>query len=155
LRQSACESNYQLTLSFLFALTCFFFALCLDHFDTALAIAKQIGIYSEANGDRAMNGDALAVLTEEQLAALDPFPVVFSRVSPDNKLKLVKSLQRRGEVAAMTGDGGHTHAHTQKKAKTDAHVQMSTHPSISDRRSLFPFCSRRGFLMLCCVCVCL
>ena len=38
-----------------------------DHYDTALAIAKQIGIFSEENGDRAMNGDALAVLTEEQL----------------------------------------------------------------------------------------
>jgi len=76
-----------------------------DHFDTALAIAKQIGIYSDARGDRAMNGDALAVLSEEQLAALTPFPVVFSRVSPENKLKLVKSLQRRGEVTAMTGDG--------------------------------------------------
>lgn len=76
-----------------------------DHYETALAIAKQIGIYSESRGDRAMNGDALAVLSEEQLAALDPFPVVFSRVSPDNKLKLVKALQKRGEIAAMTGDG--------------------------------------------------
>ena len=76
-----------------------------DHAATALSIAKQIGIFSDARGDRAMNGDALAVLSEEQLATLDPFPVVFSRVSPENKLKLVKSLQRRGEVAAMTGDG--------------------------------------------------
>jgi len=44
-----------------------FFPLFSDHYDTALAIAKQIGIFSEENGDRAMNGDALAVLTEEQL----------------------------------------------------------------------------------------
>jgi len=76
-----------------------------DHALTAVSIAKMIGIFSEARGDRAMNGDALAVLSEEQLAALNPFPVVFSRVSPDNKLKLVKCLQRRGEVCAMTGDG--------------------------------------------------
>ena len=72
---------------------------------SACAIAKQIGILHESRGDRAMNGDALAVLSEEQLAALQPFPVVFSRVSPENKLKLVKSLQRRGEITAMTGDG--------------------------------------------------
>ena len=76
-----------------------------DHFNTGLAIAKQIGIFNEARGDRAMNGDALAVLSEEQLSQLNPFPVVFTRVSPDNKLKLVKSLQRRGEICAMTGDG--------------------------------------------------
>lgn len=48
-----------------------------------------------ARHDRALNGDALSVLTEESLAALQPFPVVFSRVSPENKLKIVRSLQRK------------------------------------------------------------
>lgn len=86
-----------------------------DHFNTGLAIAKQIGIYDDARGDRAMNGDALAVLSEEQLSQLTPFPVVFTRVSPDNKLKLVKSLQRRGEIVAMTGDGVNGQPRTRRR----------------------------------------
>lgn len=59
-----------------------------DHAATATAIAKQIGIYTDGV-DRALNGDTLNALSVEQLAAFQPFPVVFSRVSPDNKLRFV------------------------------------------------------------------
>jgi len=75
-----------------------------DHAATAISIAKSIGIYREGV-DKAIGGDVLTTLSEEQLMGFQPFPVVFSRVSPENKLKIVRALQRRGEVAAMTGDG--------------------------------------------------
>jgi len=87
-----------------------------DHVKTAVSIARSIGILSlprrnlDASGRNkenqlVMNGSSLSSMTVEQLAALEPFPVVFSRVSPDNKLNIVKALQLRGDVAAMTGDG--------------------------------------------------
>jgi len=52
-----------------------------------------------------MKGRELDALSDEDLAAIENFPVVFARVSPENKLKIVNALQARGEVCAMTGDG--------------------------------------------------
>ncbi|KAF9214155.1 P-type ATPase [Podila verticillata] len=74
-----------------------------DHIKTASAIAKELGILQE--GGRAIKGEELDLLSEQAIAELRPFPNVFARVSPDNKLKLVTALQSRGESAAMTGDG--------------------------------------------------
>ncbi|KAI1314668.1 P-type ATPase [Mortierella claussenii] len=74
-----------------------------DHIKTASAIAKELGILEE-NG-RAIKGEELDLLSEQAIAELKPFPNVFARVSPDNKLKLVTALQKRGESVAMTGDG--------------------------------------------------
>ncbi|KAF9978921.1 P-type ATPase [Actinomortierella ambigua] len=74
-----------------------------DHIKTASAIARDLGILSE--GGRAIKGEELDLLSEEAIAELKPFPNVFARVSPDNKLKLVQALQSRGESVAMTGDG--------------------------------------------------
>ena len=78
-----------------------------DHINTASAIAKQISIMDEHDPtrSRAMKGTELDMLSQEQLIGLNPFPVVFARVSPDNKLQIVTALQARGELAAMTGDG--------------------------------------------------
>lgn len=55
--------------------------------------------------NRAILGRELDLLSEDALIELDPFPNVFARVSPDNKLTIVKALQKRGEIVAMTGDG--------------------------------------------------
>lgn len=53
----------------------------------------------------AMLGRELDLMSDEAILSLNPFPNVFARVSPDNKLKIVKVLQERGELVAMTGDG--------------------------------------------------
>jgi magnesium-transporting ATPase (P-type) len=72
-----------------------------DHATTALAIARQIGI----SGDRALTGRELAALDDAALAAAALNVDVFARVEPEQKLRLVRALQERGEVVAMTGDG--------------------------------------------------
>ncbi|ELP85145.1 cation-transporting ATPase pacL, putative [Entamoeba invadens IP1] len=78
-----------------------------DHPKTAGAIAKQIGVIEEdEDADQfVMTGSELFGITEKKLSERDPFPSVFARVSPEDKLKVVKALKRRGEVVAMTGDG--------------------------------------------------
>ena len=78
-----------------------------DHIMTATAIAKQIGIINPLIEDenRSMRGHEIDALREDELKKLKPFPRVFARVSPDNKLKIVQALQSRGEVVGMTGDG--------------------------------------------------
>lgn len=78
-----------------------------DHITTACAIAKQLGILDPNNPAEAvsMKGYEIDLLTEEALAQVKPFPVVFARVSPDNKLKIVKALQSLNLSVAMTGDG--------------------------------------------------
>ncbi|CAG8682422.1 13829_t:CDS:10 [Funneliformis mosseae] len=78
-----------------------------DHVATATAIATDIGIIvpDEPNMNRAIRGAELDLLSDEAIAELDPFPNVFARVSPDNKLKIVKALQNMGNSVAMTGDG--------------------------------------------------
>ncbi|KAI8099458.1 uncharacterized protein BX664DRAFT_363403 [Halteromyces radiatus] len=78
-----------------------------DHVDTATAIAEKLGIFQKnvPGLNRAILGRELDLLSEDALIELDPFPNVFARVSPDNKLTIVKALQKRGELVAMTGDG--------------------------------------------------
>ncbi|CEP17552.1 hypothetical protein [Parasitella parasitica] len=78
-----------------------------DHVKTATAIATQVGIFDPNQHDknRAILGQELDLLSQDAIIGLEPFPCVFARVSPDNKLKIVKALQQRGELVAMTGDG--------------------------------------------------
>ena len=74
-----------------------------DHKVTALAIAKQLHIFRK--GNTVITGPELDEMTDEQLDEAVKTCVVFARVSPSDKLRIIKSLKRDGEVAAMTGDG--------------------------------------------------
>lgn len=75
-----------------------------DHALTAQAIARQIGIASGGSTD-VYNGEQLAKLPDDQLADVAERCAVFARVTPEQKLRLVKALQGRGHIVAMTGDG--------------------------------------------------
>jgi Ca2+-transporting ATPase len=74
-----------------------------DHEITARAVAKEIGIYKE--GDIVLSGEKLAAMNEEELEKIVDRVTVYARVSPIDKLKIVRAWQSRGEVVAMTGDG--------------------------------------------------
>ena len=74
-----------------------------DHKVTATAIAKQIGIFTE--GDMAVDGVELDGMSDAQLDEKLPHIAVYARVSPEHKIRIVTAWQRRGCIAAMTGDG--------------------------------------------------
>lgn len=74
-----------------------------DHGLTAEAIANDLGILPR--GGSSMAGQELAMLSDDELDQKVDQIFVYSRVSPEHKLRIVKSLQRKGHVVAMTGDG--------------------------------------------------
>ena len=74
-----------------------------DHIVTACAIARELGILKE--GDKAITGAQLDAMTDEELDGQVEAISVYARVSPENKIRIVKSWQRKGQVVSMTGDG--------------------------------------------------
>ena len=74
-----------------------------DHKTTALAIAKTLGIAEEVS--QTMSGDEIDKLTPEELQEAVKTVRVFARVSPENKVAIVKAIKANGNIAAMTGDG--------------------------------------------------
>ena len=74
-----------------------------DHLETAKAIAKDLGILN--NGEKAITGQELDKMTQEQLEKNIKEYSVFARVTPEHKVRIVKAWQRNGAVVAMTGDG--------------------------------------------------
>ena len=74
-----------------------------DHVVTASAIAKSLGILQP--GQRAITGAQLDAMTDEELDAQVEKISVYARVSPENKIRIVKAWQRKDQVVAMTGDG--------------------------------------------------
>ena len=74
-----------------------------DHVVTASAIAKELGILEE--GDNAITGAQLDAMTDDELDSRVENISVYARVSPENKIRIVKAWQRKGQVVSMTGDG--------------------------------------------------
>jgi len=74
-----------------------------DHPETALAIARELHIAAET--DRAVSGQELDNLSDEQLADQVDQISVYARVSAEHKLRVVRAWQGRGQIVAMTGDG--------------------------------------------------
>lgn len=74
-----------------------------DHKLTAIAIAKEIGIYQE--GDKVLTGEELEKMSDQEFEKIVNQVTVYARVSPIDKLKIVRAWKARGEVVAMTGDG--------------------------------------------------
>ena len=74
-----------------------------DHVVTASAIAKELGILMP--GDEAITGVELDAMSDGELDARIQNISVYARVSPENKIRIVKAWQRKGEVVSMTGDG--------------------------------------------------
>ncbi|MEJ2657174.1 MAG: HAD-IC family P-type ATPase, partial [Desulfobacterales bacterium] len=74
-----------------------------DHKLTALAIAKEMGIHNK--GDVVLTGEALENMADEALEKIVSRVTVYARVSPMDKLKIVRAWKKKGEVVAMTGDG--------------------------------------------------
>ena len=74
-----------------------------DHKLTAVAIAREIGIYKD--DDRVLTGEELEKMPDEEFEKIVNKVTVYARVSPMDKLKIVKAWKARGEVVAMTGDG--------------------------------------------------
>ncbi len=74
-----------------------------DHIVTASAIAGELGILGES--DIAITGAELDNMTDEELDMKVQNIAVYARVSPENKIRIVKAWQRRGQVVSMTGDG--------------------------------------------------
>ena len=74
-----------------------------DHKVTATAIARKIGIFED--GDLALTGAELDVMSDKELEKAIDRVSVYARVSPENKIRIVEAWQRKGRIVSMTGDG--------------------------------------------------
>ncbi|RJS83261.1 cation-translocating P-type ATPase [Candidatus Bathyarchaeota archaeon] len=73
-----------------------------DHKNTAIAVAKEIGILR--NGI-ALTGEELDKMSDEEFEKIVEEVEVYARVSPEHKLRIVRALKKKGHIVAMTGDG--------------------------------------------------
>ncbi|MBI6545854.1 MAG: HAD-IC family P-type ATPase [Cyanobacteria bacterium NC_groundwater_1444_Ag_S-0.65um_54_12] len=76
-----------------------------DHLITAQAIAKEMGIISDEVAQEAINGNELSEMTDAELLQRCERTVIYARVDPEHKLRIVKALQTSGHIVAVTGDG--------------------------------------------------
>lgn len=79
-----------------------------DAEETAVAIGKKLGMpinMNSAIGPAVLTGDQMDKMSEDELSQAIVRTAIFARTSPDHKLKIVRALQKRGDIVAMTGDG--------------------------------------------------
>ena len=78
-----------------------------DHKLTATAVAKELGQLQEREGNkpRVLTGVELDRMSDQQLEDVIEDVMVYARVSPEHKLRIVDAFKKKGEVVAMTGDG--------------------------------------------------
>lgn len=74
-----------------------------DHIDTAVAIARELGILDSP--EQAIMGSALNTMTDEELDQAVEQYAVYARVQPEHKVRIVEAWKRKGKITAMTGDG--------------------------------------------------
>ncbi|MFZ2456238.1 MAG: calcium-translocating P-type ATPase, SERCA-type [Candidatus Altiarchaeia archaeon] len=74
-----------------------------DHMLTAQAIAGEMGIFSP--GDKTITGGELEKLSDDQFLRIVDDVVIYARVSPEHKVRIVSALKAKGHIVAMTGDG--------------------------------------------------
>ena len=74
-----------------------------DHKLTAIAVAKEVGIFKEDN--LVLTGEELDKLSDKEFENEVEKVTVYARVSPEHKLRIVNALKKRGHIVAMTGDG--------------------------------------------------
>ena len=74
-----------------------------DHHDTAVAIARELGILEDES--QALTGSQLNEISDEELAAHIDHYSVYARVQPEHKVRIVNAWRKRGCITAMTGDG--------------------------------------------------
>ncbi len=76
-----------------------------DHKLTATAVAKELDLLGQNDDDKVLTGVELEAMSEEQLAAKVEDVVIYARVSPEHKMRIVKAWKAKDQVVAMTGDG--------------------------------------------------
>jgi Ca2+-transporting ATPase len=77
-----------------------------DHKLTAVAVAKELNLLGENDEEgTVLTGEELERLSDEQLNAIVQKVVIYARVSPEHKMRIVKAWKAQGHVVAMTGDG--------------------------------------------------
>lgn len=74
-----------------------------DHKETAEYVGKKVGIFKE--GDQLLTGTDLAKLSDEELLKKLPYVTIFARVSPEDKVRIIKLFDSQDKIVAMTGDG--------------------------------------------------
>ncbi len=74
-----------------------------DHKLTAIAVAKELGLFKE--GDKALSGEELDKLNDEELEEIVEDVIIYARGTPEHKVRILNTLKKKGHIVAMTGDG--------------------------------------------------